>query len=195
MTDPQSTRASLIGRLPDAGNGAAWDEFASLYAPLIYRLARKQGLQPSDADDVAQEVMSAVARSVDDWLQRSDRGSFRAWLFRIARNTSINFLTRRKHQRLGTGGDSGQDWLENIPAESAEFDIEYRREIFRWAAAQMRQLVSAAHWNVFCETTLHSRPIAEVASEYAMSIGSVYIVRSRVMSRLRELVRRFEEQE
>ncbi len=97
---------------------------------------------------------------------------------------------------MGLGGDLAQDRLAQLPAEeSAEFNLEYHRETFRWAAAQVRDLVSETHWNVFSETTLAGRPIAEVAAENNMSVGSVYIVRSRVMARLKKMVQRFEEQD
>ena len=76
----------------------AWDEFAEIYAPVVYRSARRQGLQSADADDVVQEVLAAVAQSVTQWLQRDDQGLFRKWPMRIARNTAIDFLTRRKHR-------------------------------------------------------------------------------------------------
>ena len=74
MPSPPETRASLILRLPDAADARAWDEFAAVYAPLVYRLARRHGLQPADADDLVQEVLRAVARSVEAWLaQRRPR--------------------------------------------------------------------------------------------------------------------------
>src|SRR5688572_8669122 len=86
MNSPPETRASLIVRLPDQADARAWDEFADVYAPLVYRLARRHGLQPADADDLVQEVFSSVARSVEAWLARDSRGPFRAWLLRIAKN-------------------------------------------------------------------------------------------------------------
>ena len=61
---PPDTRASLILRLQDATDVAAWDEFAEVYAPAVYRSARRMGLQAADADDCAQEVLASVARSV-----------------------------------------------------------------------------------------------------------------------------------
>ena len=86
-SSPPETRDSLILRLQDANDIVAWDEFAEIYAPVVYRSARRIGLQSADADDVVQEVLAAVARSVKDWIARSDRGAFRAWLFRIAPET------------------------------------------------------------------------------------------------------------
>ena len=43
MSSLPETHASLILRLPDAADVLAWDEFAAIYGPLVYRLARRQG--------------------------------------------------------------------------------------------------------------------------------------------------------
>src|SRR5687768_14232325 len=77
---PPETRASLILRLPNTADVVAWDEFVLEYGPLVYRVARRRGLQPADADGLVQEVFSAVAKQVGDWILRLDRGRFRAWL-------------------------------------------------------------------------------------------------------------------
>src|SRR5438477_521039 len=101
MPSPPDTRASLIVRLPNAADARAWDEFLAIYGPLVYHLARRRGLQPADADDVVQEVLAAVSRSVEAWIARADRGQFRAWLLTIARNLAINALTRGKPGQRG----------------------------------------------------------------------------------------------
>ncbi len=198
MTDPLETRASLIHGLPDPANVGAWDEFVTIYAPLVYRLARRRGLQPADADDLVQEVLAAVSRSVEDWLERPDRGRFRAWLFGIARNTAINFLTRPRHRPLAAGGGDALKLLaESLTADdtSDSFDVAYEREVFRWASVQVREGVADKTWRAFWETTMENRAITDVAKELDMSTGSIYIARSRVMARLRELVRALEEGE
>lgn len=191
-SSPPETRPSLILRLPDARDAAAWDEVASVYGPLVFRLARRKGLQPADADDLVQEVLAAVARSVEQWLARPDRGRFRAWLLRIARNTAINFLTRSKYRTLGAGGDADNILDDYAAPDDRKFDVEYRRETFRWAARQVRESVTEKTWQAFWQTTMDDRTIADVAEELEMTVGSVYIARSRVMARLRELVNEFE---
>jgi RNA polymerase sigma factor (sigma-70 family) len=196
MPSIPETRTSLILRLPDPQDVEAWDEFVEIYQPLIYRIARKRGFQDADANDLAQEVLVAVARSVDRWVPDRTRGRFRDWLFRIARNLMINFLSRPKHRPLGTGDTGVARLLEqqcDPSSESAEwFDLDYRREVFRWAAARVQSAVSPNTWSAFWESSVLDRPIREVAAELGMSCGSVYIARSRVMARLRDEVRRFE---
>jgi RNA polymerase sigma-70 factor (ECF subfamily) len=74
------TRASLILRIQDAEDKAAWDEFATIYGPVVFSVAMSRGFQAADAENLVQEVFLAVANSISNWLERDDRGSFRAWL-------------------------------------------------------------------------------------------------------------------
>jgi RNA polymerase sigma factor (sigma-70 family) len=186
------TRASLIVRLADAQNDEAWHEFVRLYEPVVYRLARRRGFQHADAEELLQEVMLAVARAAEGWVPDPERGRFRTWLHRIARNLMVNFLTRRKHQVWGTGKSDMQQMLEveSDPQSAVTqlFEVEYRRETFRWAAGQVEREVKGTTWQAFWLSTIDDLPAAEVASRLKISVGNVYIARSRVMARLRRLV-------
>jgi RNA polymerase sigma-70 factor (ECF subfamily) len=190
------TRNSLILRLPDKGDVEAWGQFVSIYEPLVYRLARAKGFQHADAQEIVQEVLVAVSRAVQRWTPDPARGRFRDWLFRIARNLMINFLTRRKHLPIGAADSRIAELLENAADpncdESATFDLEYRRELFRWAADQVRGQVKQRTWSAFWKTSVDGRAIAEVAGELEMSVGAVHIARCRVLGRLREAVKRLE---
>ncbi|MBL8817849.1 MAG: sigma-70 family RNA polymerase sigma factor [Planctomyces sp.] len=196
IPSPPETRASLIVRLRDAADVVAWDEFVSVYGPLVYRLALRQGLQSADADDVVQQVFAAVAQSVHHWLERPDRGRFRGWLLTISRNIAIKTLTRRPCGGIGFGGDPGpaplSELAEPSPDVCGQFDIEYRREVYRWAAEQVRASVAPKTWNAFQLTHIEGVSIADAAARLNLSAGNVYIARSRVISRLRELARQFE---
>ena len=198
MTPPPDTRASLIQRLPNADDVEAWDTFLDIYEPLLFRLAHGRGMQPADAEDFVQEVLLAVAGSVERWVARERRGPFRAWLFRIASNLSVNFLTRPRHRRIGSGDSRMQQFLEqqydpcSDPAE--RFALEYRRELFRWAAEVVRERVSERVWLAFWLTTVGEQSIADVAAQLGVSVGAVYISRSRITSQITDLIKKHEAQ-
>ena len=55
------TAPSLLVRLRDADDGAAWNQFIEIYSPVVYRYARRRGLQDADAADLMQDVLGSVA--------------------------------------------------------------------------------------------------------------------------------------
>ena len=191
MSQDPKTRASLILRLQNVDDATAWQDFAEIYQPLIYSLARKRGLQEADAFDLTQEVMSRVARSIANWDPDPERGSFRGWLATITRNMVVQFF--RKNNRLPKSGNRSeiQDLLNNQPdesIESREFDIEQDRQVFAWAANKIKDQFEPNTWTAFWDTAVNGQPITEVAQRLGISKGAVYVARSRVMDRLKKVV-------
>ena len=166
------TRPSLILRLKDLDDVQAWNEFVRLYEPVVYRLACRLGMQHADALEARQEVMLHLARVVDGWQQRPN-GSFRGWLHRVARNVMLRHLERRRHDPRGTG-DTRQH-LElaqaQAPEITAEFDLELRREAFRWASQQVRNEVEPTTWQAFWQTFVEGASVTEVARQLGISRG------------------------
>jgi RNA polymerase sigma factor (sigma-70 family) len=189
MVESPSTRASLVVRLRDPKDERAWEEFVEIYSPLIVQLARRRGLQDADRADLAQDVFRAVARAIDQYDPDPARGSFRAWLFRIARNLMVNLLAKQARQPRGTGDGDMMKLLEQQPApdgeESVLFEGEYRRRLFAWAADRVRQEFRETTWQAFWRAGVDGEDPKVIAQALRISVGAVYIAKSRVMSRLR----------
>jgi RNA polymerase sigma-70 factor (ECF subfamily) len=195
MDQTPTTRYSLLIRLREPRDERAWDEFAGIYAPLVYRLARRKGLQDADACDLVQEVFGAVARAFERGEYDPARGSFRGWLFRIARNLAVNHLVRQGRQPRGSGDPAVGDLLAAQPApdeESALFETEYRRQLLSWAAEQVRDEFTELTWQAFWQAGVEGRPAREVAESLGTTVGTVYHCKSRVMARLRKRIEEVE---
>jgi RNA polymerase sigma-70 factor (ECF subfamily) len=195
MTASPETRPSLLIRLRNRADDEAWAEFTEIYRPVVERLALRKGLQHADAEDLAQQVLAAVARVIERWQADPGRAKFRTWLHRVAMNAIINALTRGAPEQ-GAGGKSLDDLLDRHPAGDGPgsdlIRIEHRREVFRWAARQIRSEFHAVTWSAFWLTAVEGHEIDDVARELARPRGSIYAARSRVMRRLKEKVKEWE---
>ena len=191
MTEIPPTRPSLLLRLRDPRDGDAWAEFLDLYAPLVYGYAHKQGLQDADAADLTQDVLAAVAGAVGRLEYDPARGAFRNWLFTIVRRKLANW---RRGQR--NRPDGSNETLEQCPAPQAgeaEWEAEWRERLFAWACEQVRRDVADVAWQAFARTALHGQPCKQVAADLDLNVAAVYLARSRVLARLKELVRSVQE--
>lgn len=192
-----TTRHSLVLRLRNLEDEAAWAEFVQVYEPLVYRLARGKGLQDADARDLCQDVFRAVASAIERWDPDPAKGRFRGWLFRIARNLLVNFLAGQRRQPRGSGRSSVQELLEAQPDRDdqaeAEFAAEFQRRAFHWAAERVKNEFTDSTWQAFWRTGVENRPVAVVAKELGLSEGAVYVARCRILARLRDRVEQLTE--
>ncbi len=190
MGQAPATRPSLLVRLRDPRDGPAWEEFVELYAPLVYGFARKHGLQDADAADLTQDVLRAIPPAVARLAYDPARGSFRGWLFTVVRNKLRDYWEAKSRHVQGTGDSSVQALLGELPARgedpAADWDREYERRLFAWAADRVRRDVQPATWRAFWRTAVDGTAGRDVAAELGMTVAAVYLAKSRVMARLKE---------
>lgn len=191
MSRAPRTRQSLLlelGRHSDA----AWVEFLAIYENAIFRFCRSLGLQEADARDATQDVLAVVHQRIPTWDLSSSEGSFRGWLFRVARNISVDVISERAKAAGAQGGVQDEHVLAELaaPAETrqAAFEIELRRSLFEWAANQVRSEVRDVTWRSFQMTALQGLKAEQAAAELGVSTGSVYTAKCRVVARIRERI-------
>jgi RNA polymerase sigma-70 factor (ECF subfamily) len=187
---------TLLTRLKDGSDADAWQEFVHLYGPVVYGFARKRGLQDADAADLMQEVLRSIARYAGRFEYDPGRGTFRGWLYTVARNKISNFLSSQMNRPRGSGDGTVHDQLNAIPDEFADCDddwvLEYQRQLSAKAMDSVKPEFQANTWKAFWGTAVEGRAVQEVGSELKMTPGAVYVAKSRVLARLREEVQRLQ---
>lgn len=188
MSQFPETRISLILRLAASEDAQAWREFAGLYAPAVYALAQRRGLQAADAEDFVQELLLAVARAAGRWKPDAERARFRTWLYRVAMNLLSDQLRdrQRRHSKFEPTADVEAACVADSASGLAdEFESDYRRAMFHRAAEIVKERVSEATWRAFELTAIHNVPAAAVSQQLGIAVGNVYVARSRTMQLLR----------
>lgn len=188
MVYPVSTHASLLARLSEGADGAAWAEFNARYRDLIRGFALRRGLQSADAEDVVQDVFMALSQSLKEFEYQPEKGRFRGYLKTIA----IRILSKRfARQRNGLDQSAAERTLEvtpNADADEAAWEVEWRQYHLRTAFEQVRAEIRGTDLRAFELLTEAQRDARSVAEELGISVDSAYQAKSRVLKRLRAIV-------
>ena len=177
-----TTPVSLLERLREPRNDAAWQSFFDLYAPVLLACARRYRLPDADQADLVQDVLVQVFVNLPRFERRAD-GSFRRWLRTITHNKRLERLRRRSPQPMGGAAElplpEGPDAAEEF--WSRDYPVQVVRQAFNLIRGDFTESTWQAAWKVLVE----ERPAGEVATELALSVGAVHAARFRVLARLR----------
>ncbi|MCA9106259.1 MAG: sigma-70 family RNA polymerase sigma factor [Planctomycetales bacterium] len=195
MPQLPETRHSLLLRLKDQHDSAAWSEFLELYEPWILGWARRRGMQEADAREFCQDLLVRLSSAVAQWRPDARPGGFRAFLLITAKRLAIDFFRRPKHRPQSPGGDELRPALDQLTVEPewvGQIELDFRRRVFEWAAQRVRERCAANNWLAFQMTCLEGQAPDDVATRLGMSVGQVYVARSRILARLRHEVAQWE---
>ncbi len=115
MTGAERPEHELI-RSARAGDQDAFAELVMSHADRVYGALRRFGLDPDEADEVAQEVFVRAWRGLARFEERSQ---FSTWLYRIAFNEAQRRLSRRPAPRAEPNPGREDDPILLLP-ESPE---------------------------------------------------------------------------
>src|SRR5580658_2883363 len=121
------TRTTLIKRLKNWQDQASWQAFFDTYWKLIFGVAIKSGLSETEAQDVVQETMIAVARNIPNFEYDRALGSFKTWLLNMTRWRITDQFRKRSPLRVSEpvldDDSAGRTPLDNV-ADHAHLDLE-----------------------------------------------------------------------
>lgn len=188
-----NTNPELLAKIKDNNNEAAWREFIETYRPLVYGFCINHQLQEADANDVTQEVMKAIARSIANFEYDPKKGRFRSWLFTVTRSKFNNLLESKYKHPQGSGDTEMIRFIEAQPAKEVteDWDKGFKKQTLRTAMESIQLEFSDKTWEAFVRTAINQEAGKDVADKLDLSVGAVYIARIRVTTRLKEWIRRF----
>lgn len=185
----EDTQKSLLVRAC-GGDESAWRRVAELYRPLIVGWLRRHALAHHDIEDLAQEVLLAVVEHLPEFDHSGRTGAFRAWLRTITVNRTRDFWKASNGRPAGTG-DSGMLAMAQQLADpdsnlSRQWDEEHDQYILRCLLDLMELEFEPVTLRAFRRLALDGAAAATVAKELGLSVGAVYVAKSRVLRRIRE---------
>ncbi len=185
------SRSTLLVRAR-RGDREAFADLVSPYVPSLVQRARRLTGNAADAEDVSQEALLKAWSRLEQFSgdQEENSDDFRAWLARIAGNTSIDVLRRRRDgkvlsfeeprgsadETLGTGIAAREDNPEQLFA---------RREMGRKLAGAILQLPADLRQVCLLRDVMHYST-QEVADRLEISVVAVRLRLFRARRRLRE---------
>lgn len=179
-----STSVSLLRRLRQPDQEAAWQRFVDLYAPLIFHWGRIQGLNATDASDLVQEVMAILISKLPEF-EYDPTKRFRGWLRTVTVNKARDFQ-RRESARPDNRIDETIESVTVTPGVDLFEEAEYRDFLVGRALDLMRGEFQEHTWQACWKHVVESRRASEIAQELGISVNMVYLAKSRVLCRLRQ---------
>lgn len=186
--DDDSTSTSLISQVR-RNDESAWIRLVRVYSPLVYRWCLRCGLQPTDIDDICQEVFRSVHRGIAGFRKDRPGDSFRAWLRTITMNRIRDEIAKRP--AIGAGGSTATARIAEIAdpnAGSANDDEMELGILFRRLMGVIRTEFEENSWQSFWRTVVNEQSIASVAADLHMTPNAIYLAKSRILRRLRTIL-------
>jgi RNA polymerase sigma-70 factor (ECF subfamily) len=126
------------------GDPAGFDELIRRYYRVAYAFAYRLSGEASEAEDVTQDALLRVARSIRQFQGKS---RFSTWLYRIVMNVSYDMMNKKKEQRLACS--NVRDELKSSPP----IDYEISQDIMAGLAQLTRAEREAVVLTVYEDLT------------------------------------------
>jgi RNA polymerase sigma-70 factor (ECF subfamily) len=173
----------LIGRLLSQENDEAWEQFNSLYEPLIRRRVGRLVSQPADIEDIVQEVLKGLLEGLPRFSHNGRTGAFRTWL----RLITINRIRRHWRDRHLTAQQVSEasDLEDPHSGLSRLWDVEHDRYVAQELLKKIRPEIDDTTWDIFYRLVFDDCSPREIARDLKCSLNVVYMAKSHVLKRLR----------
>lgn len=188
------TRQSLLSRLKDWNDHESWRDFFETYWKLIYHTSIKAGLTDAEAQDVVQETVLSVCKSMRTFEYDAKNGSFKAWLLKLTQWRIADQLRRRQRGIKVTRfreTSTGTGTVERIadpagqPLEAA-WNEEWEKNILQVAVERVKRKVNPHHYQVFDLYVIQKWPVSRITEALNVGRGRIYLIKHRISNLIKK---------
>jgi len=194
--DWETTRASLLLRIRDPKDTTSWEAFWRRYKPVVTGFARR--LVPSDADAeyVTQEVFIKMFQAIGTFSYNPEKGRFKGWLFRIARNGVTAWLRKHRCRLAGQRDlvDLGMESIDELATVETDAYWPVFEQEWRWLLEGVRAQVRRAmprQYQFYKLVVVDGRSVDEAARTMDVEPGYVskakHVVEAAILEEMRKL--------
>ena len=211
------TNETLLERVRNTADHAAWGEFFAIYEPLLLNYVRGRvrdrslGWNDHDVQDVVQDIFIKLYRKLPEFQLDHGRGRFRTWLYRITINAILDRVPGRKSagevaalELAASDGvaaprgrpkvhDEGQVDLRHVADNAGEPDVDwangYRQAVLDAVLPQIQAEISATNPNKWESFSRHGLQ-CRPAAEVAAELGINANLVYQNTARVLDMVRR-----
>ncbi len=168
----------------------------SLYTPLIYHWARKQGLTPEASQRVGQDVFLHVYQRIQSFQPTDSTDTIHSWLARLTHKKIMDDIEQQ--QRIQNQERDQRNAETETPEESElvlpsivhEVDAAVvqneTKQLYNSALTFFKESLSEWEWKIFSRVELDHQPIEKVASEFQRNCVEVISIKSRLLRKFRQ---------
>jgi RNA polymerase sigma-70 factor (ECF subfamily) len=188
MGEEWQTRKTLLMRAKNQEDHAAWEEFVAYYRDFIFMVLHQMNLYSVEIDDLAQEILIKIWKSLPNHIYEKDRARFRTWLSRLIRNQVVDHIRasqRRTHKHATAAEDETVDSIPTITEPEVEQIIQQEWEVYivQLALKNISSLFSERAIEAF-SMSIEGKSTAQIAEFLGVKPNSVIKLRNRVKERL-----------
>ena len=192
------TRLSLLSRLKDWQDETSWKVFFDTYWKLIYNAAIKAGLSDAEAQDVVQETVISVFKTIPGFQYKAAGGSFKHWLLQLTawrigdqfRNRQRN-ITPAKQLADSSGRTATLDGVPDPAGSKLEaiWDDEWEQNLINAATDRVKRAVDPKQYQIFDLYVVKNWPARKVASTLKINLGRVYLAKHRIGTMIKKEIK------
>ncbi len=182
------TPLSLLDRVC-GGDHDAWRHLLAIYEPLLHYWLRRSSLQPSDRDDLTQQILTVLVRKLPAFRHNGRTGAFRHWLRQVTLNELGDFGRRRGALPQLPGGAAFDELPAPLDELTRTWDEEYDRQVLLGLLNLVKDEFAPRTWEAFRRVALDGACPRDVAAEVGLTVNAVALGKTRVLRRLRQEAR------